>query len=100
MPPHVACPSDSSWGSLLLPGTAKYILLLEAIKKKLKNIDRAVGVLMWLMICFLKYLYDCIWTDFAQALYAMAACEAILSGFFYSLPAQEAGLFVCSYHVF
>lgn len=53
------------------------------------------------MIHFLKYVNDCIWTDFAQAfLCAMAACEAILRGFSTHWPAQEAGIFGCSYHVF
>lgn len=37
VPPHVACPSDSSWGSLLLPGITKYILVLETIEKKLNT---------------------------------------------------------------
>lgn len=45
------------------------------------------------MIHFLKYVYDCIWTDSAQALCAMAACEAILRGFSTHWPAQ-AGIFV------
>lgn len=52
------------------------------------------------MIHFLKYVSDCIWTGFAQALCAMAACEAILRDFSIHWPAQEAGIFVCLYHVF
>lgn len=55
----------------------------------------ALGVLMFLMIHFLKYVSDCIWTGFAQAACAMAACEAILRHFSTRWPTEEAGKFVC-----
>lgn len=59
----------------------------------------ALGVLTLLMIHFLKYVSDCTWTGFAQAVCAVAACETILRSFSTHWPTEEAGKFVCLSYV-
>lgn len=83
------------------PAAVRYCQIHFDIRNYKEEIKyTALGVLTWLMIHFLQYVCDCIWTGFAQPLCAMAACEAILRGFSTHWPAQEAGMFVCSCHVF
>lgn len=58
----------------------------------------APGVLTLLMIHFLKYLMA-FGRVFAQAVCAVAACEAILRCFSTHWPTEEAGKFVCSSYI-
>lgn len=77
----------------MLPGTAKYVFGIRNYKEEMKH--AALGVLTLLMIHFLKCVSDCIWTGFAQAVCAMAACEAILRVFSTRWSTEEARKFVC-----
>lgn len=47
------------------------------------------------MVHFLKYESAWTWAGFAQAVYAMAAREAILRAFPTRWPTEEAGKFIC-----